>query len=135
MNLFFVMLVFAFAGYAIGRTVTQESLFEGFRKRVRKRCYDPVENMFPTYDDETNIETPAISPNGYRTDIGKFKSFLMGKFADLVTCPWCASANASVCIGVLASILTWSPVFLFAGFGAAGVTFVINDYFNLGDMD
>lgn len=130
--------IFALAGYAIGRTITQETIFEGLVTKFKNKAYYPTDDLdiFQAPDGAIVRQVPGtssfdvVSQDGYRTDLPRPLALALGKTADLLTCVFCASAQAAFQLALWTVVFTVLPLSLSVMMAAVGVTFLINDWLN-----
>lgn len=140
LELLIAIIVFGIAGYGFGRTVVEESFVEEFRQWVRSKGYVPVVGKGVHQAPDGAIirtsesgEIEIISLDGYRVDIPRWRAFILGKIADLFDCVFCMSAQAGFQFAFWTLLATTNLaviVCIAAGFGAVGITYVINDWLN-----
>ena len=116
-------------GYAIGRTFTQEVLFQELRdsKRFNNMFFGPPlrykkDQLVSESEDGTMIEGVIytlgyldekeefieVNPDNYpgenidnrRINIGRKRAFIMMKIGEMLLCPWCLSAEIALWLGV-----------------------------------
>lgn len=114
-----IALLSSLGGYGIGRTIVEETIFEDWVEKVKGFCFYPfdpdTELITPTgsvftIDDDGN--KTVLSEDGYRTDLFRPIALLLGKFADLLECVTCASAQAGF------QLYFWYHIMGYLGFSA-----------------
>ena len=151
------ILICALAGYAVGRTFIQESMFDGWSEKIQSwtRHQDDYENEIFVLDgvimkrQETELgsgdyelvmisDTDLLNPfeNRYARKAFMPISWLWGKIGELVSCVWCLSAQMALQF-YFWTYGPWSfvPVTIPAMLAAAAITFAINDYVNAHNAD
>ena len=136
-ELIILAIIYGLAGYGIGRTLVQESIFEGLVEKIKSWGHYPVSGkgvsqapdgtIIKLHEDQS-IE--ILSTDGYKTYRPRVVALFMGKVADLLDCVFCASAQAAFQLALWTSVFTFLPVSLSVMFAAVGMTFFINDWAN-----
>lgn len=137
------------AGYAIGRTFIQESLFDGWSEWIgsKTRRVDDFDNDIFVLDGKVMqrqesspgefelvllFDTDLRNPfDGWKRTAFMPLSWLFAKLGDLFTCVWCLSAQSALqfyfwTFGFWAIV----PITIPAMLAAAALTFLLNDYLN-----
>lgn len=126
------LILLSLAAYAIGRLITQESIFSWLRSLVESKCLAPKELREAIFNEELGKFLPAVSPTGKRLDIDPKKANLLLKIAELFNCPFCMSAQAALWLtGLVVTFEVFTAIWI-APFAVIGVTFLINDWLNRG---
>lgn len=134
----------ALAAYAIGRTVTQESIFDEVVQWVKGWAYYPVDGQdtFMAEDGSVVRREPGtinfelMSPDGYRTDKPRWQAFILGKVGDLFTCVYCFSAQVAFWLGLFTFLVPGVsldvPIMIgiVCTFAGIALTYMINDWLN-----
>ena len=149
------IIICALAGYAVGRTFIQESLFDGWSEWISRhsRRQDNFDEDIFVLDgavmqrQETSpgvFELVEIAKSDLRNpflDGWKFYLFqpfgwALAKLGDLFACVWCLSAQTAF------QLYFWTfgfwavlPITLPAILAAAALTFVLNDFLNKHNTD
>jgi len=160
-------LIVGMVGYVVGRTFVQEEIFKGTREsnRFKKLFFNPYPPVYKknfVLDEESNerVETGltlgyiddsndfkeldlSLYPGDYvdnrRIDIGSRRAFFLMKIGDMLSCPYCLSAEVTLWLAIIISVVASmfvgpSLIILLSGVlaGMVGVcyTYWFNDFLN-----
>ena len=136
-DLLIQILIFALAGYGVGRTVVQESIFSGTVEKIKSWGYYPVsgkgvsqapDGAIIKLHEDNSIE--ILSLDGYKPRRFRLVSLALGKLADLVDCVFCMSAQVGFQLALWTIGFTVLPMSVSVICAAIAVTFILNDWVN-----
>lgn len=135
------MIIFGLAGYGVGRTVVQESIFQGWVEKIKSWGYYPVSGpgvsqspdgaIIRLHEDNT---VEILSVDGYRIRRFRVVSLLLGKLADLVDCVFCLSAQVGFQLALWTIGITVLPMSVSVILATIAITYILNDWVNANNL-